>query len=159
MIDIDPQKLDRARSEAEDCYSKIDKIRCPYFGDDIVFNSRGLEHLKFKSPRHARSSQDQYIRFRLIKLAPEILQLSRTLQGISRRNSMEKEKIRGKWQVVMRHVTYYEFVAVMKESTRVRVIVKQVEDGPKFFWSIIPFWKMDKITGRRIIHNGKPEDD
>jgi len=59
----------------------------------------------------------------------------------------------------MRSVTYYEFVAVINDY-RVRVIMKEVEGGSgKYFWSIIPFWKMDKITGRRLLHSGKPETD
>ena len=156
---IDTTKLARAREEGEIYYKSIGKVHCPYFGTEVAFNALGLEHLKFKDKRHSRSARDQYIRFRLIKLAPEILKLSRTLQGISHRKNMEKRKIRGKWQTVMCHVTYYEFIAVMKEKTRVRVIVKQVDDGPKYFWSIIPFWKMDKFTGGKLVHNGKPEHD
>ncbi len=58
----------------------------------------------------------------------------------------------------MRMATYYEFVSVMN-GYRVRVIVKQVEDGPKYFWSIIPFWKMDKNTGERLMYSGRPETD
>ena len=58
----------------------------------------------------------------------------------------------------MRSATYYEFVAVVKD-VRIRVIVKQVELGPKYFWSIIPFWKMDKMTGAKIMHSGRPDID
>ena len=59
----------------------------------------------------------------------------------------------------MKSAAYYEFVAVIN-GYRVRVILKEVEGGDgKYFWSIIPFWKMDKITGKRIMCSGKPELD
>ena len=159
MVDFDLRKYEKASREAETYYKAIKSVNCPYLEGEIVFNTLGWEHLRFKSLRHARTHRDQYIRFRLLKFAPEILKMSRTLQGISKRNNMERQKIRGKWQVVMKEVTYYEFIAVIEEKTRMRVIVKQVERGPIFFWSLIPFWKMDKISGKKVIHDGKPEYD
>ena len=74
------------------------------------------------------------------------------------RKGFEREKTHNRWEIVMRTATYFEFVAVVRD-VRVRIIVKQVENGPKYFWSIIPFWKMDKITGKRLLHNGKPSED
>jgi len=159
MSDIELAKFERVRNEAEVFYKTIGKVRCPYFKEEISFNAKGIEHIKFHGPRHARSHRDQYIRFRLISLAPRILQESHTLQGVSRRNNLERIKTNSRWETAMRSVTYYEFVAVINDY-RVRVIVKEVEGGlGKYFWSIIPFWKMDKITGRRILNSGKPEID
>lgn len=60
--------------------------------------------------------------------------------------------------IVLKPVTYYEFIAVLKRN-RVRIIVKQIEDGQKFFWSIVPFWGMNIETMRRILHDGIPEED
>lgn len=158
MNDIDPAKFERARQNAEASYKAIDKIRCPFFNEDVAFNAKGLEHIKFTRIRQARPHRDQYIRFRLVALAPKIIQQSHTLQGVSMRNNLERMKINSRWDTIMRPVTYYEFVAVVKD-VRVRVIIKQVEGGQKYFWSIIPFWKMDKITGRKILYSGKPETD
>ena len=41
----------------------------------------------------------------------------------------------------------------MLENVRVKVIVKQVAGGEKHFWSIIPSWKIDPATKRRILHS------
>lgn len=60
--------------------------------------------------------------------------------------------------MVMKPVTYYEFIAVMKQN-RVRVIIKQIDGGQKFFWSIVPFWGMNTETMNRILHEGEPEED
>lgn len=159
MDNIDQKKFERVRDEAEEIYKATGEISCPYFSKEkIIFNAKGWEHIRFQGLRQARPHQDQYTRLRLIGLAPKIIQASHTLQGISRRRSLEREKTHGRWEGMMRMATYYEFVAVIKEY-RVRVIVKQVEEGPKYFWSIIPFWKMDKISGQRLMFSGKPETD
>src|SRR5258708_890513 len=125
MFNIDNQKFEETREKAELFYRKIGEIYCPYFKDKIAFNSRGIEHIKFHNIRKARTRQDQYIRFRLISLAPKIIGDSHTLQGISTRNVFEHEKSHKKWQTVLRQATYYEFVAVIKD-VRVRVIIKKV---------------------------------
>ncbi len=118
-----------SKFEQENSYKTIGEIYCPYFQEKIIFNAKGLEHLKFIRKNHARSQKDQYIRFKLLHLAPEVLNISRTLQGISKRN------------------------------VRVRVIVKQVGESQKYFWSIIPYWKVDKNTKKRKMSNGNSEED
>ena len=89
-------------------------------------------------------------------LAQKIVVLSHTLQGFQERNELVPVK-RNKWTHEMKVVNYFEFVAVVG-GVRVRVIVKQVENGEPHFWSIIPFWKMD-MHGKRLIHNGNPCED
>src|SRR3989344_1664250 len=155
MSEVDPEKFERICQEAETFYRSVGKVWCPYFKEDIAFNAKGLEHIKFSRIRQARSHIDQYIRLKLISLAPVILKQSHTLQGVSVRKNFERMKINSRWEVVMRTVTYYEFVAIVN-GARIRVIVKQVEGGQKYFWSIIPFWKMDKRTGEKVLHGGKP---
>lgn len=158
MNEIDLIKFEQTRTDAENFYRKIEEVWCPHFQEKIIFNAKGLKHLKFQAERKARLRHDQYIRFRLLSLAPKIINKSHALQGISRRNNLEYMNINSRWEKIMRHVTYYEFVAIVDE-VRVRVIIKQIEDGQKYFWSIIPFWKMNKITGSRILYAGKPETD
>ena len=155
---IDVEKFEKAKKEAEDCYKNIQEIYCPYFKEKIAFNAKGWEHIKFKGRWKARSRHDQYIRLRLISLASQIIHDSHTLQGLYETHGFEHEKRNKRWDKILRKITYYEFIAVIKRS-RVRIIVKQVEDEPKYFWSIIPFWKMDSMTSKRVIHSGRPEID
>jgi hypothetical protein len=54
-------------------------------------------------------------------------------------------------------VTYYEFVAVV-DKVRIKVIVKELTGGERFFWSIIPFWKMNKLTNQRKLHDVALDD-
>ena len=142
-MEIKDDKFKSIKQEAEKIYKNIDEVLCPYFGSNIVFNAKGLENIKFKSKRKARSREDQYMRLKLIPLASRILEKSHTLQGISEKRSLEYEKINSRWEYVMKNSTYYEFVAVVKR-VRVKVIIKQVENGPKYFLEYNSFLEAKK---------------
>jgi hypothetical protein len=150
--------FEKVRTEGEDSYKKYSTVYCPYFKDTITFNSQGLEHLKFKTREKARQEQDQYMRFKLLHLAPLVLGSSGTLQGVFETKRFEYIKINSKWNKVLKPVTYYEFISVIKRN-RVKIIVKQIDNGKKIFWSIIPFWGMDNNTQLRVLHEGNVEED
>jgi len=150
--------FDEIKEKAEEFYATIKEVRCPYFGENIVFNSKGIRHLKFKSDQVARLKEDQYSRLKLIKLAPEILKLSKTVQGIWHTKKFELQKTHSRWEKILKEISFYEFIAVL-ENVRVKVIVKEVVGGEKHFWSIIPFWKIDKENSKRILYSGNPEFD
>ncbi len=153
------EDFEEIKIKAEKFYKTIGEIYCPYFQEKIAFNAKGLRHLKFKSDQKARSRKDQYSRLRLLGFAPEVLRLSHTLQGIWSTRRFEDEKTNSRWERMMKEVIFYEFVAVLK-NIRVRVIVKEVQGGEKrYFWSIIPFWGIDKTTRKRILYSGHPEYD
>lgn len=158
MIEYTLQQFEEIKSKGEDFYKSIGDIYCPYFKETISFNAQGLEHLKFKQREKARSERDQYMRFKLIHLAPEILKSSHTLQGIFETKKLEKIRINSRTDTVLKPVNYYEFVAVIKRN-RIKLIIKQIDGGKKFFWSIIPFWGMNIDTKTRLLYDGIPEED
>jgi hypothetical protein len=98
------------------------------------------------------------MRFKLLHLAPLVLGSSGTLQGVFETKRFEYIKINSKWNKVLKPVTYYEFISVIKRN-RVKIIVKQIDNGKKIFWSIIPFWGMDNNTQLRVLHEGNVEED
>lgn len=155
---LDIENFEEVRIKSENFYKTLTQIYCPYFREKIFFNSQGLEHLKFKQPRKARSQQDQYMRLKLLHLVPVVIKASSTLQGISETKRFEKVRIHSRTDIILKMVTYYEFVAVI-EKIRVKIIVKQIDNGNRFFWSIIPYWKIDKNTNKRKLHSGYPEED
>lgn len=146
----------KVKEEAEKFYHSIKEIRNPYFGENIVFNAKGLRHLKFKSDQKARTQEEQYIRLKLLKLAPEVLKKSHTIQGIWETKKFEEQKVNKRWEKILKGVIFYEFVAIL-ENLRVKVIVKEIHGGIKYFWSIIPFWNIDKSSSRRILSSGDPD--
>src|SRR3989344_5088624 len=139
-------------------YNTIGEVRCSYFGEKVVFNTVGLKHLKFKSDKAARPHSEQYARLKLITIAPQVLSLSRTVQGVWHTKHFERIRVHSRTDTILKSVSYYEFIAVL-ESVRVKVIVKQIDEGERFFWSIIPYWKIDSVNSRRVLHSGNPEHD
>lgn len=144
--------------KGEALYKNLESVLCPYLQKRVHFNAHGLQHLKFKRRGHARYRQDQYMRFKLLHLAPDVLKLSRTVQGIFQTRTFEKIRMHSRTEMKLVPVTYYEFVAVLGPY-RVKVIVKEIDGGDPFFWSLIPFWGIETTTKRRRLHIGNPESD
>lgn len=153
---INVENFDFVKSRGEELYKSFAPVKCPYFNALIYFNAYGLEHLKFKERRVERLPQDQYMRFKLLYLAPLILKRSGTVQGISRRQGFESVRCNNKSAFVAVNRVYYEFIAIVDE-VRVRLIVKRINDGELYFWSIIPYWKGSE--GVRQLGFGEPEHD
>ena len=157
MLEFTNEQFQKTKNKSEELYKSLKEVTCPYFKEKVTFNAKGLEHLKFKKKNHARSHNDQYIRLRLLYLAPEVLKLSRTVQGISERKVFELNRSNNRNEHILVNATYYEFIAVLN-NIRVRVVVKQIDTGPKYFWSIIPHWKISN-NGNRKMNYGNPEED
>jgi len=161
-MDIPQDKLNKTKELAEEFYKSIGEIHCPYLKDSVSFNVKGLDHIKFKMFGQARPSKDQYMRLRLLKLAPIILKQSHTLQEIFETNSFEKIRSNQKWNFKMLPVRYFAFVSIIN-NCRIKIIIKQVDNGKLFFWSIVPFWKMNRVKNcglvetKKIFHDGDLE--
>ena len=151
------QEFAETLRETQEIYRTLGQIRCPYFQDSIHFNSQGLEHLRRKSWNRGRDRRDQFMRLKHLARAPEILRLSRTVQGIEETHEWQRRHKHGQWEKVLVPVTYYEFMAVL-EGRRFKVIVKQAPGGERIFWSLIPFWRQSE-QGRRVLHDGDPALD
>ncbi|MDB5188639.1 MAG: hypothetical protein JWM92_237 [Candidatus Nomurabacteria bacterium] len=149
--------FEEIRIEAENFYKNLKEVYCPYLKEKIFFNSNGLEHIKFKAYDKPRLDDSQRMRFKLLPLVPEILQKSHTLQGYRETKRFERVRKHNRTESVLQFVSYYEFIAMVKRN-RIKIVIKQIESGPKFFWSVIPFWRMgsDKT---RIFFEGSPEED
>lgn len=154
---LDLENFEEVSQKAKKFYKNIQPIFTPYFKDNVYFSSQGLEHLKFKNKRRARPRQDQYMRFKLLHLAPKVLKVSASLQGILETKGFEKVRKNSITQNILKHITFYEFIAVI-ENVRVKIIIKQIDNGKYQFWSIIPHWGVNKDNKRKL-HSGYPEHD
>lgn len=164
-MEVPSNKFKIVKEEAEKFYKQIGEIYCPYFKEKIAFNAKGLEHLKFKGKNRARLVIDQYIRLKLLKLAPYIIEKSHTLQEFYETKKFEQQKINSRWENRLIKVTYCGFVAIVNQA-RIKIIIKQTEGGNKFFWSLIPFWKNNQknsgnnnLPNKKILHAGDMEGD
>jgi len=154
MIIADFKKV---KESSESLYSDIGEVWCPYLKEKVIFNAKGKEHLKFKSKNKARSLSDQYVRFKILKYAPEVIKNSHTIQGFNSTKSFEVMRSNHLNERFLVDVIYFEFIAVLGEKVRVRVIVKKIGSSQSFFWSIIPFWKK-KDGERKNINYGNLEE-
>ncbi len=157
-FNFNQENFKKVRDEAERLYQTLNSVYCPYLKEKVLFNAKGLRHLKFKSDQQARAQKDQYPRLKLLYLAPQVLNKSHTLQGIWRTKRFEPHKTSGKWKYIMKDVIFYEFIAVL-ENVRIKVIIKEVFGGERYFWSVIPYWNIDKLGSKRILYAGNPDSD
>jgi hypothetical protein len=157
-MDFTDEQFDTVKQSAEELYKILGEVYCPYLKEKVSFNAQGLEHLSFKKRNVMRPIRDQFMRFKLFHFAPQILTLSHTLQGVSRRMNFEWMRINSRNECVLKPVLYYEFIAVLEEK-RMRIVVKQIEASQKLFWSIIPFWTRGKLMDTRTLSYGDPELD
>jgi hypothetical protein len=157
----DEEDFATVKKSAEVFYKTIGSVNCPYFNGIVSFNAKGWRHLTFKNDRQARLQIDQYARLKLLHLAPEIIKKSHTIQGVWQTRIFEQLKTNAtnnQWSKILKDVCFYEFIAVLG-NVRVKVIIKQVQNGEKYFWSVIPFWGVDKMTSKRILYGGSPDLD
>lgn len=113
----------------------------------------------FRNRGHPRNHKDQYARFKLLPLVPKILNLSKTLQGECRVMHFGKVRMNNRVETVLKPVSYYEFIAVMEE-VRTKIVIKQIDNGEKFFWSVIPYWKFNlNLDNKRKLHDGDLENE
>lgn len=150
------KQFEEARTRGESIYSANKEIFCPYFQEKIFFNSKGLEHLKFRRHGKARSHHDQYMRFKVLYLAPKIIGMTRTLQGLSKLQTFERVRLHSRVETKLTPTIYYEFIAII-DDLRVKVIIKQIDNGEKFFWSIVPYWKVDHNDNSRLFSTSDAE--
>lgn len=156
-LNLTDAEFAQTRKHAEALYSTLGQIKCPYLQASVHFNTEGFRHLLFKSWNRGRDRHDQFMRLKFLARAPEILRLTRTLQGIEATQEWERRRRHGRWEKILVHVTYFEFVAVLY-GRRFKVIVKQLPAGERIFWSLIPFWRQTK-EGTRLLHDGNAAED
>lgn len=162
-MEIEAEKFDRnfekAKGDAETWYESVEGVHCPYFNETVAFNKKGITHIKFKKDEVARSRADQFMRLKHIKFAYRILEKTRTLQEYKEGKVFEEMKAGGRKEKVLQVAKYYGFIAIIPDQgsmKRLKIVVKQVGGGGKYFWSIIPYWSSNKELK---LHSGDLEED
>ena len=154
-----PDDFNKIKETSEQLYSTLGEVWCPFLKQKIIFNAKGKEHIKFKNKHRARLVYDQYIRFKLLKFAPFVIQDSNTLQGINETKIFELNRSNQRNEYILADVTYYEFIAVIERRIRIKIIIKQINNTQPYFWSIIPFWKQIKKYNKRKLYEGDSETE
>ncbi len=135
MANHPEDELVALRLRAKQQFGYFAGTRCPYFQNVVRFNSIGFQHLRFKSWNRTRKCGDQVELFSILIWAAEVIRLSRTVQGITTFKKLERFHRHGQWVKELVTVTYYVFYAVF-DGRRVKVIVRRINDGIPYFWSV-----------------------
>ena len=118
---------------------------------DIILNSDGFHHLQF-SARRERNKNEQFLKFRLLPFALEIIRKSGTIQEY--REEMQPLGHKSKdGLTVLKKVYYWALVAIVGErKIKIRTIIRRVGDGNCTFWSVIPDTKLK--NGQKLYSKG-----
>lgn len=129
----------KERAEADEYYKKVGEILCPFFGKMIVFTAEGFNHLIYSDGRE-RDKSNQLLKFDLLRIAPEIIGKSGTLQEYRKQLcKYGKRKTNGFFDT--KEMEFWGFVAIVKshdEYIKIKIILRRVGDGNITFWSVMP---------------------
>lgn len=128
----------KLKTTARSFFRKIKGISSPAFPKEkIIFNSKGLSHLFYKGShkKSGRSDKETQARVSLLPRAVKILKL------------MPLAQEENTFMIEGKKIKYWAFEAVV-DNRRIKVIVRQIGQGKKHFWSVIPAWR--KTRGRVV---------
>lgn len=132
------KQADNLKQQARIFFRKTKSVSCPAFPNEkIVFNSKGLSHLFYKGSHKVSSRPDKETQIR-VSLLPRAVKVLKLMPLAQEENTFTTEG---------RKVKYWAFEAVV-DGRRIKVIVRQIGNGKKHFWSVIPAWR--KIRGAAI---------
>ncbi len=151
----DISNYEKIREDALNFYQKIRDIRCPALNNELVhFTSEGFNHLVYKGRRTERSKNDQITKFKLLPRAKKLVEIATTYQEYDE-GLIEIRRKRFK-KVVYESVSvkYWGLVAII-ENFRIKIIVRQIGNGQKQFWSVIPAWSTSQYRDIKLINQAK----
>lgn len=145
--------LNKIRQKAKRYYKTIASTYCPYFKERVVFTSEGFNHIRYRTKNKKRHIKVREIRYKLLDMAPKVISYSNTLQEYDLQNLLIRIQRNKTKKKISKKVQFFGFIAIIN-GWKIKVIVRQVGNGKKHFWSIIPNWKTRKsIEGKNLYQN------
>ena len=131
---------------------KIDRLtRCPALNNELVhFSAEGFNHLIYKGKRRERNKNEQIMKFKLLPKAKTIIEITTTHQEYDESLIEIRKKKFKKIVQETAMVRYWGFVAIIR-GFRTKVIVRQIGNGQKHFWSVIPAWITNQYRDIKLI--------
>jgi len=151
----DVSNYEKVKEDAANFYKMIGRVRCPALNDEYVhFTSEGFNHLIYKNERRERDRGVQIMKFKLLSKAKVLVSTSSTYQEYD--ESLREARRKQKKKVVSGTcvVRYWGFVAIIKDY-RIKVVVRQLGNGQKHFWSVIPAWSKSHYKDIKLISKSK----
>lgn len=147
-----PKDYVKTRREAEEFYKSVGNVRCPALGGECVhFTSEGFNHLVYKSgKKQPRNPAVQIMRFELLSKATILLEQTTTFQEYEEEYRYVPVNRHGTYHREIMLVRLWGFVAIINKF-RIKVVVQQVGNGRKQFYSVIPAWKTRQYRDIKMI--------
>ncbi|MCX6713555.1 MAG: hypothetical protein NTV48_00410 [Candidatus Vogelbacteria bacterium] len=139
------------RKQTAELYSSFGKVRCPALGNEWVhFTSEGFNHLIYKTKKKPRDLRVQIMKFELLGKAKFIIEKSTTFQEYEEYFDYLKIEKFGRKVYENTTVRCWGLVAIVKRF-RVKVVIRQIGNGKKEFYSVIPAWFTKQYRDIKII--------
>lgn len=123
----------KLKDQIKEIFDKTKEVECPAFPKEKVkFNSKGINHLIYKSSRSMREVKRIRANIRLLPRAIKLLKIMPIAQE------------EAKYELGGKTFRYWAFEGVV-DDRRIKVIVRQKGDGNKHFFSVIPCWRKDRF--------------
>jgi len=149
MADTEAEYCAQLKVQTKASYDAIKLVRCPYFGEEIVFTSEGFHHLQYDTSGTERLKKDQIRRYKSFVFAPVIIKKAGTLQQ-HRKYVGPIGRKKGDGFRVVKTIENWCFVALLPikpgKDICVKVVIRRVGDGPKHFYSVMPFRGPDYLA-------------
>ena len=154
------KNLTEIRKQALKIYQGFRDIKCPYFNNKVRFTSEGFNDIRYKKARKERHPKAQEIRYKLLKLAKQIIEKSHTWQEHYEYSKFVEIKINKRREKILKKFCVWGFIAIIK-GIKIKILVQQIENGKPKFLSMIPNWRARKTKeGKTFInYTGDPLQD
>jgi len=131
------------KQQTRKLFREVRAVQCPAFPKETVaFNSKGINHLFHKGTRTNRMRSRKEIAIR-VKLLPRAIKLL-SLMPVYQQDVV--------FNIDGKTLKFWSLEGVV-DDRRIKVIVRQIGNGNKHVWSVIPDWR--KIRG--VIQNAKSD--
>lgn len=158
-MDSDRQAFEKLKENCKSFYDSVDHVTCPALNAKVHFTSEGFNHLRYSKKRE-RTLKVQEAKLRLLPKGKKLLETTTTIQEYCDGLELIHRKKYKKIQKESLMVQYWGFVAII-DGTRLKVVVRRVDNGAYIFWSTIPMWRSVKYDKYSVIDksNGDLTED
>lgn len=141
--------LTKLKQTAKATYDAIGEVTCPALNAKVHFTSEGFHHLRYSHGKE-RPVIMQEAKLRLVPKVKWLVETTTTIQeyseGMEEIHRKKHKKVSKQWLMVQ----YWGFTAIVR-GTRMKVVVRRVDNGAYQFWSAIPMWRSKKYDQYSVI--------
>ena len=110
-------------------------VFCPAIRDYVSFNTKGFNHLRFKTNNTPRNPKEAMYKLGLLPLVRPVIHLATKVDKYERRLS----PVGGSRKKVLKEVEYWGLIAVVgKQNIKIRVVLRKLVNSREIhFWSVM----------------------